>query len=279
MFGSTKGDAMLRLVSCAASIAVLAACASNPSGSQSGDAAPPPSEAAGSESVEAFTLAAPDAPGASLTLWSTNYYTPVYAPSTAADALPLIEVGNAAISPRLARRDWCNISLQGTAMIRDANGKATAYVIADSKGAEQINCDDRLGNLSQAIKIASRKARYKIVSHPYGCGVRNMPLIPFRTIAVDPAIIPFTTVLYIPGLRGLSFQLEGRTYAHDGYVFAGDRGGAIKGVHIDFFSGNQSASPFPTVIASHESKTFQAFVVPADHAVALQLVEQHRPPC
>ncbi len=272
MFGAKSGGKTMTrttLSGCLALAVLVSGCAL------------PQASAQSPEPVDAFTLAAPELPASATrhTLWSTNYYTPVYRPSADADALPLIDVKNIAISPKLARKDWCNISLQGTAMLRGEDGSATAYVYVDSKGPEQVNCDDRLGKLSDKIKVSSRKARYQKVTHPYGCGVRNMPLIPFRTIAVDSTVIPYRTVLFIPGLRGLAFELEGKTYAHDGYVFAGDRGGAIKGMHIDFFSGNQKASPFPTVIASNETKTFPAFVVPADNPVAVTLTAEHAPPC
>jgi 3D (Asp-Asp-Asp) domain-containing protein len=60
--------------------------------------------------------------------------------------------------------------------------------------------------------------------------------VPFRTIAVDPTVIPHGSVLYIPGLRGSSVTLpDGTVRNHDGYVFAGDVGEAVKGNQVDFF--------------------------------------------
>ncbi len=264
----------------AISFAAMAACASAATAPTPNETieAPPPAEAR-----DAFTFAARDAAALTdpLTLWGTNYYTPVYtAAAEGSDgALPLLDVHNAPISPPLSRVNWCNVALQGTAMIRAADGSATAYVIADWNGAEQTNCDDRLGTLSDSIKLRSRQSRYKAVLHPYGCGVQDMPLIPFRTIAVDRRQIPYRSVLYIPALRGLSFTLEGQTFTHDGYVFAGDRGGAIVGDHIDFFSGNQQRSPFPDVIASNATKTFEAFRVDAADPAAIALTAMHAPPC
>jgi 3D (Asp-Asp-Asp) domain-containing protein len=269
----------------------IAVCALSLAAMACGSAAtaPPPAEtieAPPSPAVpgDTFTFAVPGAQGEALTLWGTNYYTPVYTPAPegaegAEGALPLLDVNNAPISPPLSRVNWCNVALQGTAMIRTADGSATAYVIADWSGAEQTNCDDRLGNLSDSIKLRSRQSRYKAVLHPYGCGVQDMPLIPFRTIAVDRRQIPYRSVLYIPALRGLSFTLEGQSFTHDGYVFAGDRGGAIVGNHIDFFSGNQQRSPFPDVIASNETKTFEAFRIDAADPAAIALTAMHAAPC
>ncbi len=218
--------------------------------------------------------------GEALRLWSTNYYTPVYdaAADGTPDALPLLNARNEPISPPLTRANWCNVALQGTAMIR-SGGSATAYVVADWEGAEQTNCDEFLGNLSTSIKVRSRRSRYQTVDHQYGCGVENMPLMPFRSIAVDRTLIPYRSVLYVPALRGLTFVLEGRTLTHDGYMFAADRGGAIVGNHIDFFSANQRSSPFPTVVTSNETRTFEAYRVPDTHPAAVALRAAHAEPC
>jgi hypothetical protein len=48
---------------------------------------------------------------------------------------------------------------------------------------------------------------------------------------------------------------------HDGYFFAGDTGSAIKGNHIDLFTGVFEGNPFIDVIQSNPTKTFEAFVV------------------
>jgi 3D (Asp-Asp-Asp) domain-containing protein len=145
-----------------------------------------------------------------------------------ADAFPLIGRNGDPISPPLTQRDWCESALQGSVSVRTGE-TATAYVYVDDKGPEQANCDQWLGSLSDGVKNATRRARFMKVNHALGCGSRNHPLVPFRTIAVDPAKIPIESVVYVPELRGRAFRHTGREYVHDGYLFAGDRGGAIKG--------------------------------------------------
>ena len=67
-----------------------------------------------------------------------------------------------------------------------------------------------------------------------GCKV-----VPMRTIAVDKTIIPRRTVVFIKETVGLKMP-DGR--AHDGYWYATDIGGAIKGQRIDLYTGQNAAS-------------------------------------
>ena len=70
-----------------------------------------------------------------------------------------------------------------------------------------------------------------------GCKV-----VPMRTIAVDKTVIPRRTVLFIKETVGLKMP-DGR--AHDGYWYATDIGGAIKGQRIDLYTGRGAASMKP----------------------------------
>jgi 3D (Asp-Asp-Asp) domain-containing protein len=70
-----------------------------------------------------------------------------------------------------------------------------------------------------------------------GCRV-----VPMRTIAVDKTVIPRRTVLFIKETVGLRMP-DGR--AHDGYWYATDIGGAIKGQRIDLYTGRNAASMKP----------------------------------
>ena len=70
-----------------------------------------------------------------------------------------------------------------------------------------------------------------------GCKV-----VPMRTLAVDKAIIPRRTVVFIKETVGLRMP-DGQ--AHDGYWYASDVGGAIKGKRIDLYTGHGAASMKP----------------------------------
>ncbi len=60
-----------------------------------------------------------------------------------------------------------------------------------------------------------------------------------RTVAVDPKVFPRHSVLFIKETVGLKMP-DGST--HDGYWYASDVGGAIKGARIDLFTGAGAAS-------------------------------------
>ncbi len=150
----------------------------------------------------------------------------------------------------------------------------------DSLGPKQTDCRDYLGSLSDNIVRATEKARFKVVSHRFGCGVEQMPLFPYRTIAVDKEHIAYRTTIYVPSAQGLTFDHpEFGPLEHDGYFFAGDRGGAIRDNHIDVFTGNQRSNPFPTLIFSNPDRTFDAYLVDPNALTAKLLAEQHRMIC
>ena len=117
------------------------------------------------------------------------------------------------------------------------------------------------------------------VSHPLGCGVRNLPLMPFRTIAVDPNVIPLESVIFVPELRGRHFKLNEREFIHDGYLFAGDRGGAIKGKHIDVFLIDDQYAPLEDLFASTDRRTFAAHVIDHDDARAIAIKASQSSTC
>jgi 3D (Asp-Asp-Asp) domain-containing protein len=68
--------------------------------------------------------------------------------------------------------------------------------------------------------------------------------IPMRTVAVDPRYIPRHTRLFIPETVGI--QMPDGT-VHDGYWYASDTGGAIKGQRIDLYTGYGRASMRPAM--------------------------------
>jgi 3D (Asp-Asp-Asp) domain-containing protein len=232
-----------------------------------------------------FLLKAPDSESLGkqmkeMKLWATYYHMPtLQAAKTSAAAKPLIGRNGKAISAPLAQQDWCDAAMQGSVWVDTGEGEPTAYMYVDSRGPEQMVCDKFFGDLSNRIKSATKRARFVAFKHPQACDVRSIPLMAFRTIAVDPDRIKMGTVIYIPALRGLGFWKDGELFTHDGYVVASDRGGAIENNHIDMFVANAAGNPFPDVVRSNSRHTFEAYVVPKNDPAAVALRQSYDEVC
>jgi len=75
-------------------------------------------------------------------------------------------------------------------------------------------------------------------THPWGHGVQNRALSPFRSVAVDRDVVSYGTKLYIEELDGVTMPGEAPWggFVHDGCVTADDTGSAINNKHLDFFA-------------------------------------------
>jgi 3D (Asp-Asp-Asp) domain-containing protein len=71
---------------------------------------------------------------------------------------------------------------------------------------------------------------------PWGRGAMGKAITPLVTVAVDSSIIALGTPLYIPEYDGVARDPSGST-THDGCFMAEDRGLAVKGQHVDVFTG------------------------------------------
>jgi len=67
---------------------------------------------------------------------------------------------------------------------------------------------------------------------PFGRGAGFRPLIPFKSVAIDPRLVQLGEPLYIPEFDGMVLP-DGSI--HDGCVRADDTGGGIKKRKMDFF--------------------------------------------
>lgn len=205
-------------------------------------------------------------------LWATYYHMPTVRPSwTSVAAKPLIDRNGNAVSPPLSIKDWCDAAMQGSIWVDNGKDAPTAYMYVDSGGPEQVQCDRYFGDLSGGIKSATRRARFQPFHHPQACDVRNIPLMAFRTIAVDRDRVKMGTVYYVPKLRGKTFWSNGEFFTHDGYLIASDTGGAIEGNHIDMFVADADVDPFPDLVRSNSRSTFDAYVIDKDNPAAIAL--------
>ena len=87
-----------------------------------------------------------------------------------------------------------------------------------------------------------RSLRVSLYHAGPGMGSRDSlgcPVSAMRTVAVDPTVIARHSIIYIKETAGLPLPNGG---VHDGFWYASDIGGGIKGDRIDLFTGRGSAS-------------------------------------
>jgi 3D (Asp-Asp-Asp) domain-containing protein len=100
--------------------------------------------------------------------------------------------------------------------------------------------DGRLINVDGACGCA-RSPCYVVApaDHPWGTGVQDRALVPYRSLAVDRAVIPYGTPLWVAELDGVMVPGDPPWggFVHDGCALAADTGGGIVGDHIDWFVG------------------------------------------
>ena len=110
---------------------------------------------------------------------------------------------------------------------------------------------DPIGDvLSAAIRSVEENATdwlLKATLYHGGGGMKGRdslgcPVSAMRTVAVDPAIVARHSIIFIKETVGMPLPGGG---LHDGYWYASDIGGAIKGRRIDLFTGAGAASMRP----------------------------------
>jgi 3D (Asp-Asp-Asp) domain-containing protein len=215
-----------------------------------------------------FDLPAPPLDGArEHALWATWYHVPrlTHDPGGAA----INGMDGRALGPRLSQKDWCSAALEGTALVVMPDGDEVMINYAGLGRSRQVDCRRYYPKLGKVGRSRFRRAQGR-----YGDGAAGA-LVPYRTLAVDPRVVPLGTVLYVPAARGVAITLpDGSTAQHDGWFYAADRGGAIKGNHVDVFLGSASDNPF-AFVKSKAEPTFAAYVIAGDGEPRERLAAAH----
>jgi 3D (Asp-Asp-Asp) domain-containing protein len=76
---------------------------------------------------------------------------------------------------------------------------------------------------------------------PWGRGATGHAITPLLTVAVDSAVVPLGTAVYVPEYDGVPRD-PSASGQHDGCFIAQDRGVRVKGKHIDVFTGHESVT-------------------------------------
>ena len=193
-------------------------------------------------------------------LWATWYRTPRF--SNLETGFELLDMNGRALGPQLSHRQWCDAAMEGSVQVL-IGGDWKTFNYAGSTGTTQVDC-------SIYFSHPVGRTRFRLARGPFGDGVANYILSPYRTIAVDPAVIPYGSVVFVEEARGLPFTMpDGTRRVHDGYFFAADTGGLIQGNHIDVFIGIEAKSPFPWITSNSSSQIDYRIVPDSDIKEAL----------
>lgn len=188
-----------------------------------------------------------------LNLWATYYYLPEQIDGLGEYAL--LDMRSFELGPRMTLLQWCTAAMEGSVRIMLKNGEAKTFNYAGVSAENAIDC-------SSIFKLDVSKTKFREANGAFGDGIGDYILAPYRTLATDNSKIIPGTVLFIPKARGSKIILKnGREIIHDGYFFAGDKGGAIKDNHVDVFIGTHQSAPFFSWIKSNQDKIFEAYVI------------------
>ena len=127
-----------------------------------------------------------------------------------------------------------------------------AAVAADAAGVEANGSaeDLDLTDEQQAFLAAEPDWRARATLYHAGgggaTGADSLGCRPvaMRTVATDPRVIPRRTRLFIRETVGMRMP-DGTL--HDGYWYASDTGGAVKGAKVDLFTGDGHGSMRPAI--------------------------------
>lgn len=154
-----------------------------------------------------------------------------------------------------------------THALKDMAGNRLAMVSEKFYGSIRLEGTGRLLD-GRVINYAGRvnkpgggqEVRYLVCppSAPYGYGVDERPLIPFRSVAVDPSVVPMGSRVFIPQAVGAVLP---NGDVHDGMFQAVDIGDAIKSKRIDVFTGYGDQSRVFTRVGFVNMKPFPVYLV------------------
>lgn len=206
-----------------------------------------------------------------ISLWATYYYVPTLAHDE--DGMPLLDMEEQELPLRLRKPDWCNAAIQGSVYIVKNDTVFLASYAGRSK-YKQFDCRECEAYRNYPGYDLTGKVRWAI-SDAKVTGSTGLNLVELKSLAVDPKVIPYKSVVFIPAAIGTTYYNEnGELVQHDGYFLAADTGSLIKGQHIDVYLGTGKTNPF-AFVKSDQSQPFQAFIV-KDEKVRERLLEMHR---
>ena len=123
----------------------------------------------------------------------------------------------------------CALGMEGSGILSD--GRLLNYFGDESICPAVTDCAGGGFPSKRCYKLLNRGL------YPFGQGVKSRALRPFLSVAVDPGVIPYGSVLYLEQLDGVMMP-DGTV--HSGCVRADDTGHGVEGLHLDYFVAKES---------------------------------------
>jgi len=106
-----------------------------------------------------------------ISLWATHYYTSTYEDlGPTSQSHPLLDKNGNILGPYLSLRSWCNAAMEGSAIVKFADGSTEVFNFSGLGRESQVDC-------SKIFKHSpSHRVRFKKLNpdkYPLGTGTRN----------------------------------------------------------------------------------------------------------
>jgi 3D (Asp-Asp-Asp) domain-containing protein len=151
---------------------------------------------------------------------------------------------------------------EGDAVMRRRLAALAAFGLIFAANNASAASEDPVGDLIMSVVTGSVPGApgWNVKATLYHAGAKGVgaldslgcKVVAMRTAAVDPKLIGKRSVLFIKETVGMKMP-NGKL--HDGYWYASDVGGAIKGKRIDLFTGTGAGSMKPAKALSLASLT------------------------
>lgn len=220
-------------------------------------------------------------PGEKVQVWSTSYLR--VEPTLDKNGAPFRDINGVPISDNVREPSWCKGAQEGS-IKTTFMGEEIILAYAGyftKKPPYYIDCDAVFKTHTDALSAYGLSYHAK-TSAPFGLGINNYFLVPYRTIAVqlkDNKYLKLSQgdVIYIKDVTKITITnpYTGRKYKHDGYFFVGDVGGKVKGIHIDTFCGSKSDCLPPFTGSNDDHNVLSTAVVITDPAIKDKLKRMH----
>jgi 3D (Asp-Asp-Asp) domain-containing protein len=179
--------------------------------------------------------------------------------------IPLLDGEGRELGPKLSLHDFCHAANEGTTQVG-----SKLYNVRGPSSRQQADC----------TKVVNRDVgsnRFALARGPYGDGIGNNILVPYRTLATNTTVIRPGTALFIPAACG---KVLPGGLRHDGYFFAADKGqmrstqvGNITTTQVDVFQGYEERNL--AFIDYLDKKTVTSYVI-TDPKIVAELKSEHR---